>query len=127
VLLHGRLREPLAELLDVGRDEDRIHADQVLDAVLIEPIAEEPDGSRIRGSGVLVPDVGGEEFEEAPRRAIAGVTDDRRYARDVVGREPLRLRDDGEFPRLRHDDFWLLWTFQFPTPLLAQPRALCAS
>ena len=111
----------LAELLDVGCDHDRVDPSEVLDAAVVEPVAEEPDGSSVSGAGVLVPDVRGEELEEAPRRPVAGLADDRRDARGVGVGEPLRLLDDGEFPRLRHVDFRLLRTAHFRPPYRTFP------
>src|SRR5262249_31311004 len=94
---------------------------EVLDAAAVEPVAEEPHGTGVGGACVLVSDVGGEELEEAPRRAVAGATDEGRHTRGVNVREPLRLLDDGEFPRLRHVDFRLLQTAHSRPPYRTFP------
>jgi hypothetical protein len=54
-------------LLDIGRDVQRLDADELVDAVLLEPGEELRRGAVIGGARVLVADRGGEEFKEAPR------------------------------------------------------------
>lgn len=43
--------------------------------LLFAPIKELRDGVSVRSSGVFVADVGGEEFNEAPSRLLAGAHD----------------------------------------------------
>jgi len=93
---------PASVRLDVGGNQHRVNALELAEAALVEPLAEESDGSGVRGARVFVPNVRGEEFQEAPRRALAGAPDERRHGRDVVRRKPLRLVNDGDSPRFGH-------------------------
>ena len=58
--------------------------------VLVAPGEEPAAGPVIGHAGVLVADRGGEEFQEAARRAVAGVGDDRRH--DDRGRDGGEIR-----------------------------------
>src|SRR5260221_8935250 len=78
VLLHGRLGELVLQDLDIGRDVQRLDADELGEAVRVAPREEVADGPVIGGARVLVAEGGGEEFEEAARRSLAGGGDDRR-------------------------------------------------
>jgi len=76
MLLHGRLGHGVLELFDIGRDVQRLDADELVDAVLLEPGEELPRRAVIGGARVFVADPGGEEFEEAARCLIAGGGDE---------------------------------------------------
>jgi hypothetical protein len=71
------------ERLDIGGDVQRLDADELVDAVRLEPGKEMRHAAVVGRSGVFVANGGGEEFEEAPRGVLAGVGDDRRY--DEIG------------------------------------------
>lgn len=64
VLLHGRVGEPDGEPLDVG---GHVHRADVVqrEATLLAPVKKPRDGAKIGLPSVLVPDLGGEKFEEA--------------------------------------------------------------
>jgi hypothetical protein len=98
MLLHRRLRHRGLELFDIGGDEQRLDADELVDAVLLEPGEEVAHGPVIGGARVLLADRGGEEFEEAARRMLAGGCDDRRdddaASRYLGGGLRLRSGDD---------------------------------
>ena len=79
VLLDGRLLEVLAERLDVGRDMHRLDVGELAELVALAPGEEAPAGVEVGRAGVLVVDRDGEEFQEAARRRVAGVGDDRRH------------------------------------------------
>ena len=68
--------------------------------MMLAPGEEPTDGMQVGGAGVLVADCGGEEFQKASGRLVAGVGDDRRHddpGRDGT-RDPHRLvgRDDSQ-------------------------------
>jgi hypothetical protein len=79
VLLDGRLRHSLLERLYIGGDVERLDIDQRHDAGGFEPGEEVRHGPVIGHPGVLVPDGGGEEFEEAADGGVAGAGDRRRH------------------------------------------------
>ena len=74
-LLDGRRGSLAAELLDVGRDVQRLHVGDRGDAGALAPGQKFPRRLRVGAARVLVADVGGEEFEEADLRALAGGDD----------------------------------------------------
>jgi hypothetical protein len=77
VLLDRGVGQALLEPLDIAGDVDRL---DVLErqAVVLAPAKELGDGLGIGGPGVLVADVGGEEFEEPPGVVVAEVGDEGR-------------------------------------------------
>jgi hypothetical protein len=79
VLLDGRLRHPVLERLYIGGDVKRLDIDQRHDPGGVEPGEEVRHRPVIGHAGVLVADGGGEEFQEAPHRGIAGAGDRRRH------------------------------------------------
>ena len=74
-LLHGGRGSFAAKLFDVGRDVQRQHAVDRRDAAALAPCQEFPRRLRVGAARVDVADVGGEEFEEADLRALAGGVD----------------------------------------------------
>ena len=68
-LLDGRRGSLAAKLLDVGGDVQRLHVGDRRDAGALAPGQEFPRRLRVGAARVRVADVGGEEFEEARRRA----------------------------------------------------------
>ena len=92
VLLDGRLGGRGLQRLDIGGDVDRLDVDELDDAVLLEPGEEMAGGPVIGHPGVLVADVGGEEFEEPARRMIAGIGDRRRHGERAAQRRRLDRR-----------------------------------
>lgn len=64
VLLHGRVGEPDGEALDVGGNVDRPDVVQRQTA-LLAPVEESGNGAEVGLAGVLIPDLGGEEFKKA--------------------------------------------------------------
>jgi kynurenine formamidase len=96
VLLHGRLLKTVLHRLDIGGNVQRFDIGDATELVFIAP-GEEPTDSVVVGhAGVLVADGGGEKFQEAPRRLVAGVGDDRRYddLRRDSARDPRRLLEN---------------------------------
>jgi hypothetical protein len=77
VLLHGGFGEPDGEALDLGGNVDRSDVVQ-RQAARLAPVEESGNGSEVRFAGVLVPDLGGEEFKEALLGARALGDDERR-------------------------------------------------
>jgi hypothetical protein len=71
VLLDGGLRR--RELFDVGGDHDRREGAEVMNSPPLAPGQKAADGAGVGLAGVRVANGGGEEFDEAPRRALAGV------------------------------------------------------
>ena len=78
MLLDGRLFEAAAELLDIGRDMQRLDQDELVQAVRLAPGEETNHGPVVGGAGVRVADSGGEELEESARCPLAGAGDDGR-------------------------------------------------
>jgi len=68
----------LDALLDVGRDHHRANLVQLLIPYFFTPGEKLQNLARVGAAGVGVADGGGEEFEEALGRGLAGVGDDRR-------------------------------------------------
>jgi hypothetical protein len=100
MLLHRRLLEIFSECLDVSGDVQWLDLIQCAEFVMLAP-GEEPAGCvEIRRPRVLVADGHGEEFEEAFRRSVAGVGDDRRHhdrRRDGAGGFSRTVgQDDGQ-------------------------------
>ena len=62
---------------------------KVADASRLAPTEEIADGAAVGAARVRVPDVGGEELDEAPGGAVAGAGDERR----APGRDPLGQSD----------------------------------
>jgi hypothetical protein len=79
VLLDGRLRHSVLERLYIGGDVERLDIDQRDDPGGIEPSEEVRDRPVIGHPGVLVPDGGSKEFQEAADRGVAGAGDRRRH------------------------------------------------
>lgn len=72
VLLDGRLRERLAALLNVRSNNSRVDLLESLDSVCVAPAEKTADRLAVRASRVQVPDVCGEELNEAPRCSVTG-------------------------------------------------------
>jgi len=89
VLLHGGLGEVFAKLLDVGRDHHRLDAAELVNAPGLKPGEKHLHGVDVGPPGVLLPDVGGEELEEAPGAVFAGRGDDDRDAVEACPGERL--------------------------------------
>src|ERR1039458_7609488 len=78
-MLLDRGSRPLAlQLLDVGRDVHRLDAPEFANPLPFAPAQEGRGRPRIRRPRVLVADVDGEEFEEAPRGPIPSLGNQRR-------------------------------------------------
>src|SRR5271165_3143718 len=71
-LFDGRRGSLAAELLDVGRDMQRLHGGDRRDAGALAPGQKFPRRLRIGAPRVLVANVRGEEFQKARLRARAG-------------------------------------------------------
>ena len=69
VLLDGRRRARLGELLDVGRDHHRLDLVEG-EASEFAPLCESADGREVGDTGVGILDVGGEELPEAALGAL---------------------------------------------------------
>ncbi len=70
--------------------------------MVVAPGEELADGSGVGGAGILVADVGGEEFEEASGGVVAEVGDEARdddTGRDGLADEMSTVRSDREFVR----------------------------
>jgi hypothetical protein len=100
VLLDRWFLEVLAERLDIGSDVQRLDIGELADLVMVAPGEEPADRMQIRRPGVPVAGGGGEEFQEALRRRVAGIGDDHRHddrGCDRAGDPPgLGGRDDGQ-------------------------------
>ncbi len=68
---------PAGQLLDVGRDMNALDRRELRDALRLKPIEEFRRRARIGAARVRVPDLRGEEFEEAIGSAEAGRGDKR--------------------------------------------------
>jgi hypothetical protein len=96
VLLDGRLGHPGPERLDIGGDVERLDVDELADLVAVDPGKEIRDGPVIGHAGIPVADGGGEEFQEAARRGVAGGGDDRRHRTGATRSERFLGSWDGE-------------------------------
>ena len=90
--LRGRRGSRSAQLLDVGRDMHALDRRELRDAFRRKPIEEFRRGARIGAARVRVPDLRGEEFEEAIRGARAGGGDQGRGTRGDERREMVHGR-----------------------------------
>jgi hypothetical protein len=75
-MLFYRRRRPLV-LLNISRDQRRPEIGK-LEVPRFTPNEKFRDGENVRGAGVFVADVGGEEFNEAPSGLLAGTRNSRR-------------------------------------------------
>ncbi len=66
-------------LLDPGGDVQRLHGRDRRHAMILAPGQEVGHGAAVGAARVRVADVGGEEFKEAERGALAGSGDQRRH------------------------------------------------
>ena len=112
VLLDGRSRAHLAQLLDVPDHMHRLHVLDARDAFVLAPAQERARRLPIRRPGVLVADIHGEEFQETPGGSFACLRDERRK---------LRARREGNYSRFSHE--WLSsQIFEMaPAPLQSVP------
>jgi len=85
VLLHGLWRAFLGQEFNVGRDDHRLDGGQ-LSTALLTPRQKLLQGASIGGARVRVPDVSGEEFQEALSGALAFTRDDLRDDQTAGGR-----------------------------------------
>jgi hypothetical protein len=88
VLLDRRRRKLSLQVLDKGGDVKRFNAGELGDAAGLAPMREAAGGIQVRQARVLVIDLGGEEFKDAPgglrrrrkkrrrRQFIGGIEDD---------------------------------------------------
>ena len=90
--LDRRLLELFPQRLNIGRDVQRLDVGELTDAVVLAPGEEFSHRMQVGRAGVPIADGSGEEFQEAARRVVAGVGDDRRH--DDRGRD-----GGGDFPR----------------------------
>ena len=69
------------------------------DAVMLAPGEESANRMQVRRSGVLVADGGGEEFQKAPGRVLAGGGDQHRHHHGGAGRDQGNTGgDDRQLP-----------------------------
>ena len=78
VLLDRRRRELALQILDEGGDVERLHVGEFVDALLRAPSGEAARGVHIGLAGMVVVDLGGEEFEDALCRLRRGREERRR-------------------------------------------------
>jgi hypothetical protein len=107
-LLHRRLLEVFSQCLDTRSHVQRLDVRELAKLIMLTPGEEPADRMQIAHAGILVADGGGEEFQEAASRLIAGVGDDLWHedlGRNGAG-DPHRLvgRNDGQ----RVTGFWSL-------------------
>ena len=74
---------------------ERLDVDELADGVAVDPGEERGDGPVIRHPRVLIPDGGGEEFQEAPSGGVAGAGDDRRHRHAGADRSERFLGSGG--------------------------------
>ena len=86
VLLDRRLGGGRLQRLDIGGDMQRLDIGQLADVVTLDPSEERTRCPVIGHARVAVADAGGEEFEEATRGMLAGVSDHRRHRQAGGGR-----------------------------------------
>jgi hypothetical protein len=103
VLLDGRSSIPARQGLNIGRDVMRADGVERADAVPVEAGEEAAHRDAIGGPGVRVADVGSEEIDKAPRRALAGGAYQRRYKH-----RPGRRNDDRDRGRRCGRTIWLV-------------------
>ena len=60
-----RRRDPLLQFFDIGRDVDRLHVAEMIEAARFAPGGEVAGGSGVCFPCIGVPDIGGEEFKDA--------------------------------------------------------------
>ncbi len=60
-----RRRDPLLQFFDVGRDVDRLHVAEMIEAAGFAPEGEVAGGLCVGLPGVRVADIGSEEFKDA--------------------------------------------------------------
>ena len=96
LLLDRRRRDLGLQLLDIGADIMRPDRRR-RQAAILAPGEEPAARASIGAARVRVTDVGGEEFDIAPRRRVAEIGDQRR---DDI-RRPLVIGDFGLFDRRR--------------------------
>ena len=61
-----RRRHPALEFFDPGGDVDGLNVAEMVDAVRLRPGGEAGCGTSVGLAGVRVPDMGGEELDDAP-------------------------------------------------------------
>ena len=91
VLLDRRLRHRRLQVLDIGRDVERLDIGDLANAVPFAPSEKLADRPVVGQPGVLVPDGRCEELQEPARCGIAGVRDHARHHDAVAGRDAQGL------------------------------------
>src|SRR5271166_4371503 len=81
MLFDGRRGSTAAELLDIGRDMQRLHFCDRRNACLFAPKKKLARGLAVRPARVFVADLRGEEFPKARLRAITGRCNEERGLR----------------------------------------------
>ena len=74
-------RHPELQVFDVGGDVHRLDVAQMGDAIRVAPGGEAGRGLRVGLAGVRVPDMGGEELEDAAGGTRVGRIERRQWAR----------------------------------------------
>jgi len=99
LLFDAGLRVGKSALLDEGGDDRRGDAVDIVDPSRVAPAKEVTDGPTVGPARVSVPDVGGEELDEAPGGAVASSGNERR---DLVeaGLGRLSIGGDGGIQRV---------------------------
>jgi hypothetical protein len=94
VLFHRGLRGRHLKRLYIGGDVNRLDIVELANAVLLDPGEEVAHGPVIGHPGVFVADLGGEKLNEASRRVIADIGDNRRHSERAAQRCHLHRRRD---------------------------------
>jgi hypothetical protein len=66
MLFHGRGGEVALQVFQEGRDVEGLNVGELADAFLVAPFRESARGVQVRLAGVVVVDLGGQEFQHAP-------------------------------------------------------------
>jgi len=97
VLLDGRWREIVLQVLDESGDMERLDAGELVDVFTVAPGGEAAGGIDIGSAGIVVIDLSREEFQDAFRSFLGGCKE--------RCRSEIRRRPDDHFGG--HDESWL--------------------
>src|SRR5713101_4039865 len=99
MLLDGRSRHALAELLYISGDMNRRDFIEPADALLLAPLEERTGSTAVSCARVQVTDIDGEEFEEAEPGLLASCRDQRGHHSPLPRR--VSIPDDGQLTHAR--------------------------